>query len=133
MKSWLDKHPRFHLHFTPKSSSWLNRVEHWFRDPTDKALRRGVFHSVPDLIEKIEDYIQTNNEHPKPLVWVATADFILEKVARGPVALETAKQPPGKTETLHQMGVACSSPHFNSERVLNSRGEECNLSGPRVP
>ena len=54
VKSWLGKHPRFHLHFTPTSSSWLNLVERWFRDMTDKALRRGVFHSVPDLIGKIE-------------------------------------------------------------------------------
>lgn len=68
VKSWLGRHPRFHLQFTPTSSSWLNLVERWFRDLTDKALRRGVFHSVPDLIEKIEEYIQVDNEHPKPLV-----------------------------------------------------------------
>jgi len=92
VKSWLGKHPRFHLHFTPTSSSWLNLVERWFRDLTDKALRRGVFHSVPDLIGKIEEYIQVNNEHPKPLIWVATADSILEKVARGRVALQAIKQ-----------------------------------------
>ncbi|MGN5734038.1 IS630 family transposase [Arthrobacter psychrochitiniphilus] len=92
VKTWLGKHPRFHLHFTPTSSSWLNLVERWFRDLTDRALRRGVFHSVPDLIGKIEEYIQVNNEHPKPLVWVATADSILEKVARGRVALQAIKQ-----------------------------------------
>lgn len=92
VKSWLGKHPRFHLHFTPTSSSWLNLVERWFRDLTDRALRRGVFHSVPDLIEKIENYIQTSNENPKPLVWTATADSILEKVARGRVALQAIKQ-----------------------------------------
>ena len=92
MKSWLGKHPRFRLHFTPTSSSWLNLVERWFRDLTDRALRRGVFHSVSDLIEKIENYIQTSNENPKPLVWTATADSILEKVARGRVALQAIKQ-----------------------------------------
>lgn len=92
MKSWLGKHPRLHLHNTATSSSWLNLVERWFRDLTDTALRRGVFHSVPDLIGKIEEYIQVNNEHPKPLVWVATADSILEKVARGRVALQSIKQ-----------------------------------------
>ena len=55
VQAWIDKHPRFHLHFTPTSSSWLNLVERRFRELTDKALRRGVFHSVPDLIAKIED------------------------------------------------------------------------------
>ena len=66
MQAWLDKHPRFHLHFTPTSSSWLNLVERWFRELTDKALRRGVFHSVPDLIAKIEDYLAAHNNDPKP-------------------------------------------------------------------
>ena len=85
--AWLTKHPRFHLHFTPTSSSWLNLVERWFRELTDKAIRRGVFHSVPDLIAAIEDYLQANNDNPKPFVWTATADAILEKVRRGRVAL----------------------------------------------
>ena len=82
------KHPRFHLHFTPTSSSWLNLVERWFRELTDKALRRGVFHSVPDLIAKIEDYLDAHNNDPKPFVWTATAEYILAKVARGRVALQ---------------------------------------------
>jgi transposase len=85
--AWLAKHPRFHLHFTPTSSSWLNLVERWFRDLTDKALRRGVFHSVPDLIVAIEAYLQASNDNPKPFVWTASADAILEKVRRGRVAL----------------------------------------------
>ncbi len=87
VKAWLEKHPRFHLHFIPTSSSWLNLVERWFRELTDKALRRGVFHSVPDLIEAIEEYLEANNENPKPFVWTATAEDILAKVARGRVAL----------------------------------------------
>jgi len=86
--AWLAKHPRFHLHFTPTSSSWLNMVERWFRNLTDKAIRRGVFHSVPDLIAAIEAYLQANNDEPKPFVWTATADEILEKVRRGRVALQ---------------------------------------------
>ncbi len=86
--AWLAKHPRFHLHFIPTSSSWLNLVERWFREITDKAIRRGVFHSVPDLITAIEDYINANNDSPKPFVWTATADAILEKVRRGRVALD---------------------------------------------
>ncbi|WP_427018279.1 IS630 family transposase [Pseudarthrobacter sp. P1] len=92
VKAWLAKHPRFHLHFTPTSSSWLNLVERWFRELTEKALRRGVFHSVPDLIAKIEEYIEVNNADPKPLVWTADAESILEKVARGRVALQAVKQ-----------------------------------------
>jgi transposase len=87
VRRWLAKHPRFHLHFTPTSSSWLNLVERWFRDLTDKAIRRGVFHSVPDLIVAIEKYLQANNDDPKPFIWTATADAILEKVRRGRVAL----------------------------------------------
>ncbi|MGI8700776.1 MAG: IS630 family transposase [Nocardioidaceae bacterium] len=90
--AWLDKHPRFHLHFTPTSSSWLNLVERWFRELTDKALRRGVFHSVPDLIAAIQDYLNAHNDNPKPLIWTATADDILTKVARGRVALQAVSQ-----------------------------------------
>ena len=92
MKAWLAKHPRFHLHFAPTSSSWLNLIERWFRELTDKAIRRGVFHSVPDLIAAIEDYLGAHNNEPRPLVWTATADSILEKVARGRVALQTVNQ-----------------------------------------
>ena len=91
VKTWLAKHPRFHLHFTPTSSSWLNLVERWFRDLTDKAIRRGVFHNVNDLITAIEDYLKVTNDNPKPFVWTATAEQILAKVARGRVALQQAK------------------------------------------
>jgi transposase len=86
------KHPnviaRFHLHFTPTSSSWLNLVERWFRELTDKAIRRGVFGSVPDLVAAIEEYLTANNNDPKPFQWTATAEDILEKVRRGRVALD---------------------------------------------
>src|ERR1035437_9274919 len=85
--AWLEKHPRFHLHFTPTASSWLNLVERWFRELTDKASRRGVFGSVPALIEAIEDYLEANNGDPKAFVWTATAEQILEKVRRGRTAL----------------------------------------------
>jgi transposase len=91
VKEWLAKHPRFHLHFTPTSSSWLNMVERWFRNLTDKALRRGVFHSVNDLVIAIEDYLKVNNDNPKPFVWTATAEQILAKVARGRVTLQQVK------------------------------------------
>jgi transposase len=88
VRNWLDNHPRFHLHFTPTSSSWLNLVERWFRELTDKALRRGVFHSVPDLIVSIQEYIDSHNDAPRPYMWTATAESILAKVARGRIALE---------------------------------------------
>ena len=87
VKAWMAAHPRFHLHFTPTSSSWLNLVERWFRELTDKALRRGVLHSVPDLIASIEKYMDVHNESPKPFVWTATTESILTKVRRGRVAL----------------------------------------------
>jgi len=88
VKAWLAKHPRFHLHFTPTSSSWLNMVERWFAKLDDKAIRRGIFQSVPDLITAIETYLTANNTEPKPFVWTATAEQILEKVRRGRVTLE---------------------------------------------
>lgn len=95
---WLARHKRFHLHFTPTSSSWLNQVERWFRDLTDKNLRRGVFCSVPDLIASIEDYLEVWNEDPKPYVWTATAESILVKVQRARATLEEGSI---KTETDH--------------------------------
>jgi transposase len=92
VQAWLAKNPRVHMHFTPTSSSWLNLVERWFRELTDKALRRGVFHSVPDLIARIEEYLAAHNDDPKPFIWTATADEILAKVARGRVALQAVNQ-----------------------------------------
>ena len=82
VKQWIEKHPRFHLHFTPTSSSWLNLVERWFAEITRKRIRRGVFTSVADLINAIEDYIAHNNISPKPFVWTKRADEILQKVRR---------------------------------------------------
>jgi transposase len=92
VNKWLAKHPRFQLHFIPTSSSWLNMVERWFGKLTDKTIRRGVFHSVPDLVAAIETYIQANNDNPEPFVWTQTAEQILEKVRRGRVALQLANQ-----------------------------------------
>jgi transposase len=87
--AWLAKHPRFHLHFTPTSSSWLNLVERWFRELTEKALRRGVFHSVPDLIAAIGEFLEAHNDDPRPFVWTASVEAILEKVGRCKAVLET--------------------------------------------
>jgi len=80
VKSWLKHHPRFHLHFTPTSSSWLNLVERWFGEITRKRIHRGVFKSVPELIAAIEEFIRLNNQHPKPFVWTKKVEQILEKV-----------------------------------------------------
>ena len=80
VQRWLARHPRFHLHFTPTSSSWLNLVERWFGEITRKRIRRGTFKSVRDLIEAIQSYIKVNNANPKPFVWTKRVDEILEKV-----------------------------------------------------
>ncbi|MEX2337250.1 MAG: IS630 family transposase [Aquisalimonadaceae bacterium] len=80
--AWLAKHPRFTVHFTPTSSSWLNLVERWFREITDKRIRRGVFRSVAELEAAITEYLNVNNAAPKPFIWTASAEKILDKVAR---------------------------------------------------
>lgn len=82
VQRWLKRHPRFHMHFTPTSASWLNMVERFFRDLTHNRIRRGVFHSVPELITAIANYLQHHNQHPKPFIWTAKASDILEKVKR---------------------------------------------------
>jgi transposase len=82
VKTWLAKHPRFHLHFTPTSASWLNMVERFFRDLAGKRLRRGVFHSVPELVAALKDYVAQYNGNPTPFVWTARANDILKKVER---------------------------------------------------
>jgi transposase len=82
VQKWLAKHPRFHLHFTPTSASWLNMVERFFRDLTVNRLRRGVFRSLPELVEALEQYIATYNKEPKPYIWTAKASDILAKVKR---------------------------------------------------
>jgi len=87
--AWLAKHPRFHMHFTPTSASWLNLVERWFREITEKRIRRGVFTSVPALIAAIMEYLDTNNAKPKPFVWTASVQTILSKVKRANEVLET--------------------------------------------
>ena len=89
VKSWLKRHKRFHIHFIPTSSSWLNLVERWFREITTRRIRRGTFDSVPQLIQAIEEYVAHNNAHPKPFVWTATADKILAKIAKCKEALGT--------------------------------------------
>ena len=87
VKDWLAKHPRFHIHFIPTASSWLNLVERWFGNITTARIRRGVFTSVPELVRAIYDYIEHHNVNPKPFVWTKSAHDIILKVNRGRAAL----------------------------------------------
>ena len=90
VKRWLEKHPRFHLHFMPTSASWLNMVERFFAEITRNRIRRGgVFKSVPQLKAAIMEYIDNHNRDPKPFVWTKSASQILEKIARAKQALES--------------------------------------------
>jgi transposase len=82
IKRWLLRHPRFHLHFTPTSASWLNLVERWFGLLTEKQLRRGVHRSTRELEAAIRAYLEHHNRHPKPFIWTKTADQILDSLAR---------------------------------------------------
>lgn len=79
VQRWLKRHRRFHIHFTPTSASWLNMIERFFRDLTANRLRRGVFRDVMDLVTAIDDYVDRHNENPKPFIWTASANDILEK------------------------------------------------------
>ncbi len=82
VQSWLKRHPRFHLHFIPTSSSWLNMVERWFREITDKRIRRGSFKNVPELITTITNYIENHNQNPKVFIWSASFDKIMAKISK---------------------------------------------------
>jgi len=95
VQAWLKKHPRFLPHYVPTSSSWLNLVERWFSELTSKRIRRGTFLSVPDLITAIEEFMGTWNRNPKPFVWTATVDSIVEKLRRFRQTLENIQ--PGCT------------------------------------
>ncbi len=92
VKAWLEKHPRFHFHFTPTSASWLNQVERFFAEITQNAIRRGVFKSVPELEAAIDDYLAKHNENSKPFAWTATARDILKKVDRARNTLNQVKK-----------------------------------------
>lgn len=96
VKEWITAHPRFIMHFTPTSASWLNMVERFFRDISVECLRNGVFHSVPDLIKAIEHHIAHHNQNPKPFIWTAKAKDILAKVIRANSRLSSKQN-----EALH--------------------------------
>lgn len=82
VKAWLARHPRFHLHFTPTYASWLNQVERWFALITHRAIRRGSFRKVRELVDRIERFVKSYNETARPFRWTATADSILNKINR---------------------------------------------------
>jgi transposase len=82
VKAWMARHPRYHIHYTPTYASWLNQVERWFGLITQQEIRRGSFHSVKELVQKIDDYVAHYNLHRRPFAWTATADSILAKLRR---------------------------------------------------
>jgi transposase len=96
VQDWLAKHPRFNMHFTPTSASWLNMVERFFRDITTERLRRGVFTSVPELEKAIKEYVAHHNTNPKPFIWTKSARDILQKVIRANARLSSKQN-----ATLH--------------------------------
>jgi transposase len=103
VRTWLKRHPRFVLHFVPTSSSWLNLVERWFRELTTECVRRGVFFSVADLERAIVEFLTAWNEEPKPFVWVATVESIVEKLSRC-------------RQTLEQIQPGCTLPRTRKTR-----------------
>jgi len=109
VQRWLKRHPRFHVHFTPTSSSWLNMVERFFRDLTQNRLRRSAFRDVEELIMAIGDYIDRHNKDPKPFIWTAKAKDILEKVKRARRSLNIVQSvsATGRTSSkpLHTFGL----------------------------
>jgi transposase len=102
VRSWLTRHPRFVPHFVPTSSSWLNLVERWFGELTRKRIRRDSFRSVEDLQKAIEEFLAAWNEKPKPFVWTATVESIMEKLSRCRQTLE--KIQPGCTSPRRRKG-----------------------------
>ena len=80
--AWFKRRPRYHLHFTPTSGSWLNQVERWFAKITEQRIRRGVFKNIDELIAAIDEFIARNNKNPKPFIWTATPELILDRVGR---------------------------------------------------
>ena len=90
VQRWLHRHPRFHVHFTPTSASWLNMVERFFRDLTDKRIRRGIFRNVQEVIDAIDEYVFRHNDDPKPFIWTKKASDILAKVMRARATLDNA-------------------------------------------
>jgi transposase len=103
VKAWMAKHPRFVVHYVPTSCSWLNLIERWFAELTNKRIRRDSFLGVDDLIAAIDEFLAAWNQHPKPFVWTATVDSILAKLARC-------------RQTLEQIQPGCSVPRTRKRK-----------------
>ena len=104
VKRWLKAHPRFLLHFVPTSCSWLNLIERWFAELTNKNIRRGSFYSVAELVASIQGFLVTWNEKPKPYLWTATVDSIIAKLA-------------GCKQTLEQIQPGCTLPKSGKRKT----------------
>ena len=105
VRTWLKRHPRFVLHFVPTGSSWLNLVERWFRELTTNCVRRGAFFSVDDLQRAIAGFLAAWNEAPRPFVWTATVQSIMEKLSRC-------------RQTLEQIQPGCTLPRRRKKRAM---------------
>jgi hypothetical protein len=139
VRAWLKKHPRFRLHFVPTSSSWLNLVERWFRELSAQCIRRGAFFSVSvdELQHAIPDFLDAWNEHPKPFVWTATVDSIMEAVALpADPGADSARLYPAtqqKQETISCLKIVylfCG--HYSSSSASAGDKEEAVLLGRRI-
>src|SRR5262249_33257935 len=120
IRRWLLKRPRFHVHYTPTYGSWLNLVDRWSHDLTNKRIRRGVFRSVRELESAIREYIRVHNEDPKPFVWTRTADQILDSMAR--YARRTLTSHPSRiTSRINVTGDYVSSSSRKSKQCLTFR------------
>ena len=91
VKRWIGRHKRFHIHFTPTSASWLNMIERFFRDLSQNRLKRGVFRDIEELVVAVETYIERHNRKPKPFIWTASANDILQKVTRARKVLDNTR------------------------------------------
>jgi len=129
VKSWLRRHPRVHLHFTPTSSSWLNLVERWFRDLTQQRIRRGSFHAVKELIRTIEEYIENHNQKPQVFVWSAPVERILSKIAKCKEALDAVHPRSPIKDRLVRNGCLPGS-HLQSPSDHPPANGNGNLSAP---
>ena len=99
--NWLEANPRVHLHFTPTSASWVNLVERFFAEITDKAIRRGVFKNVRELEGAIQRFIETRNRSPRPYVWTASVASIVEKMARARATLDRLSNSDANCDSVH--------------------------------
>ena len=127
VRGWLKRHPRFETHFIPTSSSWLNLVERWFGELTQKAIRRGSFGSVKELKACMEEFMAAWNQEPKPFVWTATVESITEKLSRCRRTLEQIQ--PGSSSPRRRKRKKMTVHLFPGHYTSFKRSEEPNIVG----